>query len=208
MSARTAGRRTVGRHRAVARRFPVHRLAALAVAVAVMSVPTTTALLTDADPIGANQFVTGTVDISVAPASAVLTAAGMFPGDKVTAPIVVTNSASQAFRYAIVGTTTENTLAAQLDLTVKTGVTACTNAGFDSTGTVLAGPADLGSTTGRALLGSTATGAQAGDRTLAGSAAETLCLQVSLPTTTSNAYENLSTTATLTFAAEQTANNP
>jgi hypothetical protein len=203
-----AARRTVGRHLAIARRSPVRRLAALVAAGAVLSVPTVAARFIDVRTVGANQFVTGTVDISAAPASAVLTAAGMAPGDKVTAPVTVTNSGSQALRYAIVGTTTENALAAQLDLTVKSGVTSCTDSGFDSTGSVLAGPGDLGSTIGRPLLGTTATGAQVGDRTLVGGAAETLCLQVSLPATTSNAYQSLSTTATLTFAAEQTVNNP
>jgi hypothetical protein len=186
----------------------VPRLAGLAAVFTLLSVPTVSATFVDSDPIGANQFVTGTVDISVSPASAVLTAAGMVPGDTVTAPVTVTNSAGQPLRYAIVATTTENVLAAQLDLTVKSGVAACTNAGFGSTGAVLVGPADVGSTTGRAVLGSVATGGQGGDRTLAGGAAETLCLQVSLPATTSNAYQSVSTTATLTFAAEQTANNP
>jgi hypothetical protein len=208
MPGHIAKSRTVGRHRAVVRRSPVHRIAALAVAFTVLSVPSVAALLTDSRTIGANQFTAGTIDISVAPASTLVTAAGLMPGDTVTAPITVTNSASQALRYAIVATTTENTLAAQLDLTVKTGVTACTSGGFTSTGTILSGPADLGTTTGLAVLGSTATGAQAGDRPLAGAANETLCLQVSLPATTSNAYQGLSTTATLTFAAEQTANNP
>jgi hypothetical protein len=207
MSVRIA-RRTVGRHRAAVRRSTVPRLVGVAAAFTLLSVPSVSALFVDAKAVGANQFVTGTVDISVSPASAVLTVAGMMPGDTVTAPVTVTNSAGQALRYAIVATTTENVLAAQLDLTVKSGVAACTNAGFGSTGTVLAGPADVGSTTGRAMLGSVATGAQGGDRTLAGGAAETLCLQVSLAATTSNAYQSLSTTATLTFAAEQIANNP
>jgi hypothetical protein len=208
MSVRTVATRTVGRHRAIARRSTVRRFAGVAAAFVLLSVPTVAAVFVDTKTIGANQFVTGTVDISASPASAVVTAAAMMPGDTVTAPVTVTNSASQALRYAIVATTTENVLAAQLDLTLKSGVAACTNAGFGSSGTILAGPADLGSTTGRAVLGSVATGAQGGDRTLAGGAAETLCLQVSLPATTSNAYQGLSTTATLTFAAEQTANNP
>jgi hypothetical protein len=208
MAVRSAARRSVGRHRATVRRRPVLRFVALAAAFGLMLVPTAAARFTDAKSVGANQFVSGLVDISVAPASAVVTATGMEPGDKVTAPLTVTNSGSQTLRYAIVSTTTENTLAAQLDLTVKTGVTSCTNGGFDSTGTVRSGPGDLGSTTGWAVLGSTTTGAQAGDRTLAGGAGETLCLQVSLPTTTSSAYQSLSTTATLAFVAGQTANNP
>ena len=67
---------------------------------------------------------------------------------------------------------------------------------------------DLGSTTGVNVIGNPAQGAQTGDRTLNAGASETLCFNVSLPLSTGNAYQALSTTATFAFDAEQTANNP
>ena len=59
-----------------------------------------------------------------------------------------------------------------------------------------------------AALGDPTVGAQAGDRTLAGLASEILCFQAALPAATGNAFQGATTTATFTFSAEQTANNP
>ena len=156
---------------------------------------------------GGNAFTTGSVDLVAAPATAAITMAGMAPGDQVTAPVNVANSGTLEFRYSITSTTDEDTLAAELDLTVKSGVTTCDNAGFGVDGTVLyTGP--LGSTATINVVGTPATGAQAGDRVLATAANENLCFNVALPTATSNAFQGLSSTATFTFDAEQTANNP
>ena len=166
------------------------------------------ALFTDTASVPGNTFSTGTVDISTSPTSALVTFSGMAPGDQVTNPITVTNAGTLALRYAVTSTTTENTLAAQLDLTIKSGVTTCTNAGFGTDGTVRYGAADLGSTTGINVIGDPTQGAQAGDRTLAASASEILCFNVSLPSGTGNAYQGLTSTATFAFQAEQTANNP
>lgn len=166
------------------------------------------AVFTSTASVGSNTFSTGTVTISTSPASALVTLSGMAPGDQVTAPITVTNAGSLALRYAITSTTTENTLAGQLSLTVKSGVTTCTNAAFGASGTVIYGAGVLGNTTAVNLVGNPAQGAQAGDRTLASSANEVLCFNVSLPLATGNAYQNLTTTATFAFQAEQTANNP
>jgi hypothetical protein len=110
-------------------------------------------------------------------------------------------------RYALRSTTTEDLLAAQLDLTVKTGVTACNNGGFDADGATLYGPGNAGQSAGLNLIGDPSQGAQAGDRTMNAAASEVLCIQVSLPASTGNAYQGLTTTATLEFLAEQTANN-
>lgn len=166
------------------------------------------ALFTDTASVPANTFSTGTVDISTSPASALVTFNNMAPGDQVTNPITVSNAGTLELRYAVTSTTTEATLAAQLDLTIKSGVTTCTNAGFGVDGTVLYGPADLGSTAGINVIGNPAQGAQAGDRTLAASANEVLCFNVSLPSSTGNAFQGLTTTATFAFQAEQTKNNP
>jgi predicted ribosomally synthesized peptide with SipW-like signal peptide len=166
------------------------------------------AIWTDSQNVGANVFSTGTIDISTNPTTALVTFSGMAPGDQVTNPITVSNAGTLQLRHAVTSTTTENVLAAQLDLTIKTGVTACTNAGFGASGTVIYGPGDLGSTTGTNVIGNPAQGAQAGDRTLNASANEALCFHVELPSGTGNSFQGLTTTATFAFAAEQTANNP
>ena len=166
------------------------------------------AVFRDTQSVPANTFSTGTLDISTNPTTALVTFSGMAPGDEVTNPITVTNSGTLELRYAVTSTTTENTLAGQLDLIIKTGVTTCTNGGFGSTGTVIYGAGDLGSTTGTNVIGNPAQGAQAGDRTLNASANETLCFNVQLPSSTGNTYQGLTTTATFNFQAEQTSSNP
>jgi len=76
------------------------------------------AVFTDTASVGSNTFTTGTVDISTSPTTALVTFSNMAPGDSVTNGITVTNAGSLALRYAITSTTTENTLAAQLDQTI------------------------------------------------------------------------------------------
>ena len=165
------------------------------------------ALFTDSETVAANQFSTGTVDIAASPASAVVSMPIMAPGDQVTAPLTVTNNGSLDLRYAVTSTTDEDTLAAALVLTVKTGVTDCSDAGFGLDGSLHYSDI-LGSTATSAIIGSVVQGNQAGDRALAPLASEVLCLNVTLPTSATNAVEGLTTTASFTFDAEQTANNP
>ena len=69
------------------------------------------------------------------------------------------------------------------------------------------GPSDLGSTGGTNVIGNPSQGTQGGERTLAASTADVLCMQVSLPPTTGSSFQGLSTTATFDFYGEQTANN-
>ena len=178
-------------------------LASLIAALTISSL----AIFTDTQSVPANTFTTGTIDISTSPTTALVSFGAMMPGDQVTAPITVTNAGTAQLRYAVTSTTTEAVLAAQLDLTIKSGVTTCTNGGFSADGTVLYGPADLGSTGGTNVVGSPTQGSQAGDRTLNASANEVLCFNVSLPSGSSNTYQGLTDTATFAFQAEQTANN-
>lgn len=168
----------------------------------------TGAYFTDTASVTGTAFTTGTVKIGATPATSALRMANLAPGDVVTAPITVSNRGTLAQRYAVLSTTRENVLSAQLQLTVKSGVTTCTTAGFRATGVSIYGPGVLGSTGGTKVIGSSASGAQRGDRTLAAGSSEVLCVQVSLPATTGNAFQAKSTTATLTFNAEQTVNNP
>ncbi|MFK8026291.1 MAG: TasA family protein [Ilumatobacter sp.] len=167
---------------------------------------TSLALFTDTASLDNNTFTTGDVDISAAPANAVVSADAMVPGDQDTAPLTVSNDGSLDLRYAIESTTTENTLAAELVLTIKSGVSVCDDANWGATGSTLySGP--LGSTAGDAIVGSAAAGDDAGDRFLAAGAAEVLCVNVTLPLA-SSVGEGESTTASLEFLAEQTSNNP
>lgn len=189
------------------RKRGIFAIIGLAAAVASLVVAVTGAVFTSTATVPNNTFSTGTVSISTSPTTAVVSFSAMAPGDVVTAPITVSNDGTLQLRYAVTSTTTENTLAAQLDMTVKSGVTTCTNAGFSGSGTVLYGPDDLGNSTARAIIGNTAQGAHAGDRVLNASASEVLCIQVSLPLSTGNSFQNLTTTATLSFVGEQTANN-
>ncbi len=167
---------------------------------------TSLALFTDNAAVGANSFTTGTVDINATPASAVVTMPSMAPGDQVTNPLTVRNDGSLDLRYAVESTTTEDVLAPELVLTVKSGVTTCDDANWATDGTTLyAGP--LGSTATDPIIGSAVAGLDAGDRALSAGANEVLCLNVTLPLS-ATAGEGVTTVATIDFVAEQTANNP
>ena len=171
-----------------------------------LAVTATGALFTDSAGVSANSFTTGTLDVSASPSSAVFNVSSLAPGDVEYAPLTISNDGSLEMRYALSSVTTENSLAAQLDLTVNTGVSTCDASGFNS-GTTVYTTGDLGSTTGVNLIGDPTTGADTGDRTLAASTNEALCFKVSLPLSTGNSFQGTTTSATLTAAAEQTANN-
>lgn len=202
---------TLFRHHIGERSRLLTGLAVLGVAGVGVTSLVTGAFFTDSQSVGGNSITTGSVDIGVTPTEAAVTLPTMAPGDSITAPIAVKNNGSLALRYSLLSTsdaTDANFLAAQLDMTVKTGVTTCTTAGFSATGAVAYGPGDFGSTSGTKVLGDAATGSNTGDRTLSAGASETLCLQVSLPSSTGNTYQAKTTTATFRFDAEQTVNNP
>ena len=182
--------------------------AAILVLITGFLASTVLAVFTDLTTNDGNSFSSGTVDLTVSPATAAVTLANMAPGDRVTEPLDVTNSGLLDLRYAVESTTTEDTLASALELTVKTGVTNCTPGGFASSGTVVAGPVALGSTATAAVLGDVAQGADAGDRNLGPGATETLCLDVALPLATDNTAAGLTPTATFSFRSEQTTGNP
>ncbi len=162
------------------------------------------ALFTDSASVGSNAFTTGTIDISTSPTSALLTASAMMPGDTASGTLVVSNAGTAQLRYSMTSSSTNTDskgLRDVITLTIKTLGTSC--AAFDGT-SLYSGV--LGAST--AAFGDPTAGAQSGDRTLAGGATETLCFRAQLPIGTGNAYQNATTTATFTFDAEQTANNP
>jgi spore coat-associated protein N len=166
------------------------------------------ALFTDQATTTDNVFSTGTIDIAASPATAAVTMPAMAPGDEVTAPMLLANNGTLELRYSALSTTTEDALAAQLVLSIREGVTPanCTDANWDASGTQIYSGV-LGTIAGTPLFGSNAQGSQPGDRVLAAGASEDLCVNVTLPLSATG-IEGLSTTATFTFDAEQTVNNP
>lgn len=169
------------------------------------------ALFTDSTNIGSNSFTNGTVVISTDPATTAFTASNLAPGDSVFGTVKVSNLGTLPMRYAMTSTATNadsKALASQLQMTVKSGVGTCDATGFSGGSTLYNAAALGGLATSVNILGDPATGQQTGDRSLAAGANETLCFRVTLPTSTSNTYQGATTTATLTFAAEQTTNNP
>jgi spore coat-associated protein N len=143
-------------------------------------------------------FASGTIDITSSPTVA-FTVSDMVPGDVTTQALTIANAGTATFRYSLT-TAATNALGDSLTLTVKTLGTSC--AAFD--GTTLVSTAALDG----ALIGSSAQGSQAGDRTMAAASSEVLCFQVALPIATGNALQGAASDVTLTFDAEQTANNP
>ncbi len=180
------------------RRLGILALFAVSALLTLGSGISTLAVFTDSKNATAS-FSTGTISLTLSPTT-VFSAAAVFPGDSGTQTLAVTNSGTGSLRYALTTAATNTDglgLATQLQLTVATG--AC-----PVSGTVLYGAAAFGS----AAFGNPASGNQAGDRVLAGGASENLCFAWSLAQGTGNAFQGATTTATFTFASEQTANNP
>ncbi len=196
-------------HRTRRRRLSGLLIGALAV-VSLGAGQLSLALFTDQETVPGT-FSSGSVILDDVKINALtLATAGLVPGDTVTDDVVVENDGSVELRYALSTTSTNpdtKALRDVLTLTVKeidatTPGTPCDD--FDGA-SVLAATV-LGAS--GAGFGSPAVGPQAGDRTLAAAANETLCFRVTLPSGTGNAYQAATTTTTFTFDAEQTANNP
>ena len=96
------------------------------------------ALATSSVDLGSSPSTAGSVILTTIPISTLVSFDKMAPGDQVTAPIIVTNGGTLQFRYAVtsVATNTDSKgLRNQLVLTVKSGVTTCTDGGFGVSGT-------------------------------------------------------------------------
>jgi hypothetical protein len=147
----------------------------------------------------AGTFSTGTIVLGVSPTT-VFTVSATFPGASGSQTVTVSNSGTGALRYALTTAATNvdgKGLATAVQLTVKTGT--CPAA---------AGTQLYSGAVGSAAFGDPFQGPDTGDRNLAATASEDLCFAWSLPLSTGNGLQNAATTATFTFAAEQTANNP
>ena len=152
----------------------------------------------------ANTIGTGNIALDDAPDSAFLTVANMIPGDSTIQPLTITNAGAGELRYSMT-TAADNVdtknLRDQLQLTLRVKTA---NPCASEDGAIISGPGILSA----AAFGSAAQGADPGDRTLAIAASEVLCFKVELPLASDDTYQNATTTATFTFDAEQTSNNP
>jgi spore coat-associated protein N len=140
----------------------------------------------------------GTVILGVSPSTA-FNATGIMPGDSGSQTVVVANNGTGDLRYSMSTSATNadgKGLAGQLDLTIRAGTCAAPGT------TLYSGKVDV------AALGSGVQGPQAGDRTVTAPGSDSLCFSWSFPFGSDNAFQAATTTATFTFAAEQTANNP
>ena len=162
------------------------------------------AVFTDQEANAANTFNTGSIVLDDAPDSAFITFSGMAPGDVTVQQLTLANNGSLQLRYAMT-TSADNAdlknLRDQLQLTIREKtVNPCSS----EDGVIVYGAGALSA----GAFGNPAQGADAGDRVLAASANEDLCFKVELPLASGSAYQSASTTATFTFDAEQTKNNP
>ncbi len=191
------------------RRRRIAAAAALA-ALAFVGIGLSTALFTDTQTLGSNDMTTGTVRLGTTPNTAALSAGNMAPGDDVFANVQVDNTGSLRLRYSMSASADDpdgKGLRTQLTMRVYSGVTPGNCAASDvSSGTLEGGPTTLNNPVN--LFGNNNQGAQAGDRSLSASSSEDLCVRVTLPLSTPTAYQNATSEITLTFDAEQTANNP
>jgi hypothetical protein len=165
------------------------------------------AVLADPHPGDGGLISGGEVDLSARPVTAALDLPGMAPGDRVTQGVVVANRGSRDLRYSVSILPTRaasDDLASRLLLTVKVGVTDCSDQGFGRDGTVLFGPRDMRTAARLGVLGDPSHGAQRDDRMLQPSQSETICTQVVLDLNAGNSLQGASTKGGLVFQAEQT----
>jgi predicted ribosomally synthesized peptide with SipW-like signal peptide len=195
-------------------------LAVLAIAASALAIAGTGAIFTDTQSVAGNSFGTGTVDISTAPTSNILSVlSGMAPGDLATGTITVTNSGSLQMRYSVrASATNDDTKNLRGSLSLRVGLRgggSCDFPYFTLTGatttltddTQLYSGAFPTSATPTNLIGDVAQGSQDGDQELNAAASEVLCVAIVLPTSALNGVQGASTTATFDFDAEQTKNN-
>ncbi|WP_426593157.1 hypothetical protein ACPPVS_15650 [Cellulomonas sp. McL0617] len=179
---------------------------------------TTSALFTDNDSTSADIH-TGTVDLVLGgPVPFAFTPQNLAPGSSTFVPLTVSNAGSLEMRYAIsyfgvagAGTGTGN-LSDVLQLRMyAVPAASCTQAGTDAATTINNGGVAVTNwpTIPGALVGSSAVGPDAGDRTIAGgNNTESLCARVDFPIGAGNEYQDTTVTLNLVFDAEQTINNP
>jgi hypothetical protein len=170
------------------------------------------ALLNDADIAGAI-FTPETIALDAGKVSArTLTNENLMPGDVVTGWVDVENSGSNELRYSLSaasagvsgphGGLLHVVLVVEVrTIDTRTPLVKCDD--FD--GTVLQSAEVLG--VSNVMFGSLSPTDGRGDRILAAGARETLCVRVTLPVATGDAYQGATAVTTFTFDAEQTKGN-
>lgn len=182
----------------------------------------TAALFTDAATSTGNEFVAGTLDVSLSndgttfntsTVSASIAGTGMAPGDSRTGTVYVKNNGSLSLKYKMYATlvTNESGIASVAKMRITKAASTsdgCDTAFSDTEGTsaTLTNDTALFANT-VANAGTTASSPTFGFQTLA-SGTEKLCFAVILPlTATTETYQGKTLNLTFNFAAEQTANN-
>lgn len=162
------------------------------------------ALMTDRDTTTAATVATGSVSLALSNGATTSSWTGsvtLKPGDTTYKRLTVTNDGASRLRYAVTATSS-SALASHLvmNVAVIASGSACSSTTY-AQGTVVSGT-DLafGASGGLKVIGDPATGAQTGDRTLAATAADNLCLKLDFPTGTGLGYAGRGTTASTTFA--------
>ena len=185
------------------RRRLVATVGILGMAALGMTSLVTSAIFTDNDDTGRSGIITGSVDIEAGDDAAfTLPPGNLAPGDEVYSPVTVTNAGSLALVYGVqyAATSDAKNLAATLSLDVFAVPAAqCTAAGLD-------GATPIGSS-GAGLAGAATEIVPVG-RSLYSSAAEDLCVRVSVPQEIGNEYQEASASIALTFVAEQDPTDP
>lgn len=140
----------------------------------------------------------GSIVLGTSP-STTFTVDDILPGDSGSQDITVENNGTGDLRYAMSSSSTNadgKGLAAQLNLTIEAGTCAAPGA------TLYSGSLD------GAAFGDSTQGADTGDRDVLAGGTDDLCFSWDFPLASGNGYQLATTTATFTFDAEQTANNP
>jgi predicted ribosomally synthesized peptide with SipW-like signal peptide len=170
------------------------------------------AVFTDTETVDST-FNSGTIILDPTKIDALNLALGdtWVPGDSVTGSIDVENDGSNTLRYSVNTATTDVTLTGTAlytaltvevrTLDVTTPLTKCDD--FD--GAVLQASEVIGAS--NIMFGNPSPTVGTGDRTVAPGTTDVLCIRVSLPIATGDAYQGTSSVTTFTFNAEQTENN-
>ena len=171
------------------------------------------ALFTDTKATTASAITTGNVSLALGGTSSTAFAVtAMAPGDTRYGVVTVQNSGSLALRYA---GTANWSAAGVLPNTATLSLRAIASGAATCDGTLGWGTGDVSTNvkttsalvTTATLFGSSVTGQQTGDRTIAANANDYFCIRLQLPASADNTVASQSSNLSFAFDAEQTANN-
>ncbi len=159
------------------------------------------ALFTQQAPVS-QPFTVGTIALGLAPANTLISLSGMVPGGETDGLLTIQNAGTGALRYAMTVAATNadgRQLRDVLHLNVERRATGCSGSVLE---TLYSGPI------ASAAFGNQQAGPDPGDRQLNAGDSEAICFRATLPAGTDILYAQATTTAVLTFWAEQVAGNP